>query len=58
MLTVAEMYVTGVSTRRVEKVMKSMGIESISGILFNYHYCAIFKKTAISIIFGDKESIV
>jgi len=30
MLTVCEMYVTGVSTRRVEKVMKSMGIESIS----------------------------
>ncbi len=30
MLTVAEMYVTGVSTRRVEKVMQSMGIESIS----------------------------
>ena len=30
MLTVAEMYVTGVSTRRVEKIMKSMGIESIS----------------------------
>ena len=30
MLTVAEMYVTGVSTRRVEKVMKSMGIENIS----------------------------
>jgi transposase-like protein len=32
MLTVAEMYVTGVSTRRVEKVMKSMGIESISSM--------------------------
>ena len=30
MLTVAEMYVTGVSTRRVEKVMQSMGIENIS----------------------------
>lgn len=30
MLTVAEMYVTGVSTRRVEKVMRSMGIENIS----------------------------
>ncbi len=30
LLTVAEMYVTGVSTRRVEKVMQSMGIESIS----------------------------
>lgn len=30
MQTVAEMYVTGVSTRRVEKVMQSMGIENIS----------------------------
>ncbi len=30
MQTVAEMYVTGVSTRRVEKVMRSMGIENIS----------------------------
>ncbi len=30
MLTVAEMYVTGVSTRRVEKVMQSMGIQNIS----------------------------
>jgi hypothetical protein len=29
-LTVAEMHVTGVSTRRVEKVMQSMGIENIS----------------------------
>jgi putative transposase len=27
---VAEIYVTGVSTRRVEKVMQSMGIENIS----------------------------
>ena len=30
MLTVAEMYVKGVSTRRVEKVMQTMGIKSLS----------------------------
>ncbi len=30
MQTVAEMYVTGVSTRRIESVMQSMGIENIS----------------------------
>ncbi|MCP3663118.1 MAG: IS256 family transposase [Gammaproteobacteria bacterium] len=32
MQTVAEMYVTGVSTRRVEKVIQSMGIENISSM--------------------------